>query len=123
MPQPTQVGPAPTNPPLYELPQTHTPLRRFSFQSELDHQPDRAWVSWLLHAIDNGVSIGYPDPRLARVSRNLSSAAEHPRAIDDELHKELEAGLIYGPYAERPLPTFSARVWEWSPRKTANGEL
>ncbi len=105
MAQFTAAGPASTNPPpLCELQRAHTPLRRAQFLSELQRHPDKAWVTWLLNAIDHGVAIGYTGPRRSRQTRNLASAAVHPEAIDKELHKELAAARILGPYAELPLP-------------------
>ena len=31
-------------------------------ERELRNHPDKAWVSWLLHSILNGISIGYKGP-------------------------------------------------------------
>ena len=43
-----------------ELQRAHTPLRSSTFEQELRNHPDKAWTSWLLAGIDNGVSTG-PD--------------------------------------------------------------
>ena len=42
-----------------------TPLRHSHFGRELANHPDKAWVSWLLDTIRNGVSLGYTGPRLS----------------------------------------------------------
>ena len=52
----------------------HTTLRHSQFERELISHPDRAWTSWLLNAIDKGVSLGYTGPRGPSKARNLSSA-------------------------------------------------
>ena len=90
--------------PVYELQRAHTPLRRSQFVSELASHPDKAFVSWLLHSIDNGVSLGYAGPRTSQISPNLSSARVHPVVIDQELAKECAAGRILGPFTTPPFP-------------------
>ena len=78
-----------------------TPLCYAHFQAELHAHPDRAWVSWLLDAIKNGVRIGYEGTRDATIAPNLHSSLKHPQAIDREIQKECEAGRLLGPF---PLP-------------------
>mgnify|MGYP003461539734 FL=1 len=86
-----------------ELQRAHTPLRSSIFEQELINHPDKAWTSWLLAGIDNGVSTGYNGPRFPHTARNLASALKYPDIIDTELSKEIVAGRILGPFAERPL--------------------
>eukprot|EP00731_Ephydatia_muelleri_P036952 Em0362g2a len=80
-------APAPALQGLSELQRAHTPLRRLAFERELKGHPDKAWVSWLLNGIDNGVS----------------TATMHPEIVDAELLKEVELGRILGPFSQRPL--------------------
>ena len=87
-----------------ELQRAHTPLRRSQFVSELAHHPNKAFVSWLLDAIDNGVSLGYAGPRIPHSSPYLTSAYTHSAVIDQELAKEREAGRILGPFTTPPIP-------------------
>ena len=57
----TQPRHAPCGLPLAnEFQRAHSPLRRSGFERELRNYPDKAFVTWLLDAIDNGVSIGTP---------------------------------------------------------------
>ena len=86
-----------------ELQRAHTPLRSSTFEQELRNHPDKAWTSWLLAGIDNGVSTGYNGPRFPHTARNLASARKHPDIIDTELAKEIAAGRILGPFSECPL--------------------
>ena len=65
-----------------ELQRAHTTLRRSNFEHELRLHPDKAWVTWLLDGIDNGVSIGYTSSVSPFRSRNLSSAHAHPDLVD-----------------------------------------
>ena len=48
-----------------------TPLRCSEFQQSLSNHPDKAWVSWLLHSIKHGISIGFIGPRTPLKSHNL----------------------------------------------------
>eukprot|EP00731_Ephydatia_muelleri_P033695 Em0035g32a len=81
----------------------YTPLRRLAFERELKGHPDKAWVSWLLNGIENGVSTGYNGPHFPFTARNLTSALQHPEIVDAELLKEVELGRILGPFSQRPL--------------------
>ena len=76
---------------------------RFNFEHELRLHPGKAWITWLLDGIDNGVSIGYTGSVSSLRSRNLSSAHAHPDVVDAELEKEITAGRIISPFAEPPL--------------------
>eukprot|EP00731_Ephydatia_muelleri_P003033 Em0001g3033a len=96
-------APAPALQGLSKLQRAHTPLRRSAFERELKGHPDKAWVSWLLNGIDNGVSIGYNGPHFPITARNLTSALLHPEIVDAELQKEVELGRILGPFSQRPL--------------------
>ena len=87
-----------------ELPGALTPLRRSHFEAELQHHPNKAWVSRLLQGIEHGVDIGYVGPREPTDARNLLSARTHPEVIEAELHKEVLAGRIRGPFQQQPLP-------------------
>ena len=97
-------SPRPPQGPLADL-RVHTTLRHSEFERELHNHPDKAWVSWLLHSILNGVSIGYKGPHTPYTARNLSSALQHPDVITSELQKEVAAGRVLGPFADRPLPS------------------
>ena len=91
----TQPRHAPCGLPLVnELQRAHSPLRRSEFERELVNYPDKAFVAWLLDAIDNGVSIGYSGPRTPQTAPNLISARCHPAVIDKELQKEIQTGRI-----------------------------
>ena len=99
-PRRAPAGPPPAN----ELQRAHSPLRRSDFERELVHHPNKAFVTWLLDAINNGVSIGYTGPRTPHTAPNLTSARLQPWVIDNELQKEIDAGRILGPYTDRPFP-------------------
>ena len=89
--------------PLAEL-HVHTPLRHSEFERELSNRPNKAWVSWLLHSILHGISIGFNGPRTPYIARNLSTALQHPEVISSELAKEVATGRVLGPFTDRPLP-------------------
>ena len=101
---PARPVPRPPQGPLADL-RVHTTLRHSEFERELRNHPDKAWVSWLLHSILNGVSVGYKGPHTPYTAHNLSSALQHPDVITSELQKEVAAGRVLGPFADRPLPS------------------
>ena len=96
------VGTTPLQPALVPK-RAHIPLRCSTFEQELRNHPNKAWISWLLSGIDNGVSTGYNGPRFPHTARNLASALKHPDIIDAELSKEIAVGRILGPFSELPL--------------------
>ena len=65
----------------------HIPLQHSQFVSELANHPDKAFVSWFLYSVDNGVSLGYTGLR----------ANVHPLA------KGCAAGRILGPFLTPPF--------------------
>ena len=101
---PTLPRHAPSATLLRKLQRAYTPLRRSEFERELINYPDKAHTSWLLDAIDNGVTLGYTGPRTHIIFPNLLSAKLHSAVIDQELFKECAAGRILGPYTTQPLP-------------------
>ena len=114
---PTQPPAVPSDSPL-ELHQPTTTLRRAHFEHELRNHHDTDWVAWLLHAIDEGVRIGYSGPRLPRISRNLTSAYQHPHVIDAELSAECSKGHLAGPYPNPPLPSLQCSGLGVVPKKS-----
>eukprot|EP00731_Ephydatia_muelleri_P009454 Em0005g40a len=97
--------------------QVHTPLRPSEFERELRNHPDKAWVTWLLNSILYGVSIGFNGPHTPYTARNLPSALQHPEVVSSELQKEVEAGRVLGPFAERPLPNLRTSGLGAAPKK------
>ena len=87
-----------------ELLAAPTPLLRSQFEMELRHHPNKAWVSWLLLGITQGINIGYMGPRELTNTCNLPSAHMHPQVAEAELQKEVQAGWIRGPFHRRLLP-------------------
>ena len=81
-----------------------SPTESLGTRLELPNHPGKTFVKWLLHSIDNGVSLGYSGPRTSHISPNLSSARLHPMAIEEELMKEIDKGRILSPFKDKPLP-------------------
>lgn len=100
-----------------------TPLRHLDFEKELSNHPDPTWVKDLLKGIKQGVPIGYHGPRRQRVSRNLTSAFQHPTIIDEELNKEVTAQRIIGPFNEPPLPNLQCSGVGVVPKKTGGWRM
>ena len=75
--------------------------------SVLANHPDKAWVSWLLDGITNGVPIGYNGtPQFPNIAHNLVSALQHPGILEKELSQEIKAEQVRGPFFGPPLPNF-----------------
>lgn len=98
------IQPADAPPSQNPLEQIITPLRYLNFKEELKHHPDPHWVKGILAGIDRGVPLGYHGPRCQRISRNLTSALQHPLIIDNEIEKEVSAQRLLGPFDSPPMP-------------------
>ena len=116
--EPTQRRVVPSALPLTlsELQRARSPLQRSEFEHELANYPDKTFVNWLLHSIDNGVSLGYSGPRTSHISPNLFSARLHPMVIE-ELTKEINKGRILGPFNDKPLPNLRCSGMGVVPKK------
>ena len=101
----------------------HTPLRHSQFGSSLANHPDKAWVSWLLDAIRNGVSLGYTGPRGPSRAPNLVSAHQHPEIVTAELNKECSAGRILGPLDSPLLPNLKCSGIGVVPKKNGKWRM
>ena len=94
-----------------------TPLRRSSCERELANHYDKAWVSWLLDGITNGVPIGYNGPQFLNIAHNLVSDLYHLGIVKEELSHEIKAGRVRGPFLEPPLPNFRTSGLGYVPKK------
>ena len=117
----TQLKGAPRSP--IELQRAHTPLQHFQFESELEHHPDRTWVSWLLNGIKYGVKIGYDGPHSPIKAKNLPSAYKYPHVIDAEPTKECAEGRILGPFTSPPFPTLHCSGLGVVPKKNGKWRM
>ena len=95
----------------------YTPLRCSVFERSLSDHPDKAWVSWLLHSIKHGISIGFNGARTPLKSHNLISAYQHPDIISSELSKEIAAGRVLGPFTEKPFVNLQTSGLGAAPKK------
>ena len=102
----------------------HTPLRHSQFEKELANHPEKAWVSWLLNAIQHGVSLGYRGPRGPSTQpRNLVSSHQHPHIVSAELEKECAAGCILGPLKAPPFPNLKCSGVGVVPKKNGRWRM
>ena len=83
--------------------QVCTPLLHLHFRRELTNHPDKAWVSWLLNAIHQGVTIGYDGPQGPMLAKNFTSVYQHEQIITQEIQKECSAGRLLGPFTSLPI--------------------
>lgn len=59
--------------------------------------PDRDFVRNLVNIISHGANLGYQGPRKFSIAANLTSAFEHPEAIDAQIAKECDKGHLSAP--------------------------
>lgn len=59
--------------------------------------PDRDFVRNLVNIISHGANLGYQGPRKFSIAANLTSAFEHPEAIDTQISKECGKGHLSDP--------------------------
>ena len=94
---------SPVDPLPIHLHTIHTPLRPQVFAQFLNKHPDKAFTSKLLHSLEYGFDIGYHGPHTPLIARNLHSALEHPKVIDEALQKEVTNNRIAGSYRTLPF--------------------
>ena len=87
---PSEPAPgSPADPLPIHLHTIYTPLRLQVFARFLNKHPDQAFTSKLLHSLEYGFDIGYRGPHTPLIAKNLHSAIEHPKVIDEALQKEI----------------------------------
>ena len=86
--------------------QVHTPLRYSEFERE----------SFVITPTKPGL-ISFTGPHTPYTARNLSSAFQHPEVVSSELQKEVAAGRVLGPFADRPLPNLRTSGLGAAPKK------
>ena len=64
---------------------------------------DKTECTFLIKGFSSGFPIQYNGPRLPRDSKNLRSVSLNPDIIRKQLKKEVEAGRVAGPFAQRPF--------------------
>lgn len=65
---------------------------------------DRPEAEFLLDGFLNGFPIQYTGPRAPRDSNSLRSTALNPEIIKSQIHKQIVAGRVAGPFKDRPMP-------------------
>ena len=123
----TPSAPAPwgrcaKTPPLH-VHTVHTPLRPQVFARLLQHHPNQAFVSWLIHSLTYGFNIGYLGPNMPLTAPNLRSAHLHPTVIDAALTGELTENRIAGPYSAPPCPALRCSGLGVVPKKDGGWRL
>ena len=73
-----------------------TPMDGGVWEQELAGHPDAVLVKEILRGINTGFKVGYDQGRapLRAQGRNMQSAAEHNKVVEDYLAEEVEAGRV-----------------------------
>ena len=100
-----------------------TPLRHSQFEKELAHHPDKAWSTWLLKSLNEGVSLGYDGPRGPSKAPNLASSYTHPQIVTSEIQKECDLGRILGPFPQPPIPNLKCSGVGVVPKKSGKWRM
>ena len=88
---------------LFQLPLL-TPVKVDRLEQLLQDQPNQHLVHEVLDSFKNGFSLKYRGPRSGRIHKNLSSAFQHPKQLQQHLDKEISLGRILGPFKQQLLP-------------------
>ena len=82
-----------------------TPLKSAHWESMLASHPDRDYTDYLLSGIKGGFRIGVNrGVHLASARKNMLSAQEHPQVVTDYLQKEMDRGVLLGPFEQSSFP-------------------
>ena len=64
-----------------------------------------------------GFQLKYKGPRQGRIHRNLNSAFQHPKLLQQHLDKEISAGRMLGPFMKILLPSLICSPMGMVPKK------
>jgi hypothetical protein len=73
---------------------------------------------YLIGGFQKGFRLGYTGPRVATMSPNLASCAQHPQIVEAKLTNEIKSGRIKGTFSDRPFPTLQVSPFGLVPKKT-----
>ena len=74
-------------------------------------------VHKVLTGFCQGFQLKYKGPRQGRIHRNLNSAFQHPKLLQQHLDKEITAGRMLGPFKKIPLPNLICSPMGMVPKK------
>ncbi len=94
-----------------------TPIQVDLLEKHLENHPDPFFVSKLCRELREGARIGYNGPRVARNSKNLTTAFSKPEIVSANLEKEVKLGCTAGPFTKPPLPNFQVSPIGLVPKK------
>ena len=77
-----------------------------SITSHLRRYPDRLSALALGEGLLKGFRFMYSGLRLPVISKNLTSAHQHPLVLQDKIDKKVEQGRIAGPFKTPPMHNF-----------------
>ena len=90
-------------PQLFQLPLL-TPVKIDKLEQLLTGHPNKQLVNEVLHRFKYGFSLKYNGLRTGLIHKNLASAFQYPKLLQQHLDKEILLGTVLGPFKEPPLP-------------------
>ena len=76
-----------------------TPLVVENWERLMAGHPDSRFRDYILRGLKNGFRIGYNGADMVTsAKRNMLSTREHPEVVAEYLRKELERGVVLGPF-------------------------
>ena len=83
-----------------------TPLNPAAWLTMLQHHPNRALVSLFMSELTQGFRIGFSRPyhTLTSARKNLGSAIQHPKVIEEYLASEVSKNRVAGPFVKATIP-------------------
>ena len=100
-----------------------TPLVLEHWESMLASHPDRKFVRYILQGIHDGFRIGFDGSKpVGSARKNMMSAIEHPGVVSDYLKKEMERGVLLGPFEKVLVPRVVTSRFGVIPKSGQNGK-
>lgn len=75
-----------------------SPIRVNSISNHLSRYPDRLAALALSEGLTKGFKLKYLGPRVPVYNKNLTSAHENPKVLQEKIDKEVSNGRIAGPF-------------------------
>ena len=102
---------------LIQLVPQWTPVKPDRLEALLQGHPNQVLVHEVLTGFHQGFQLKYKGPRKGRIHRNLKSAFQHPKLLQQHLDKEISAGRMLGLFKKIPLPNLICLPMGMVPRK------
>ena len=99
-----------------------TPLRAEEWKKALSKHPDADFARYICDGLKYGFHIGVKGGSFQGAKRNMLSARQNPRVVEEYLQKELTQGNILGPFHASSMPSVQVNRFGCIPKKHQPGK-